>query len=208
MSNSIRPFRLTQAESAAWEQFEAPLRASLQWDATWFKVCRRWFLYGGSKEFNPNFDSDIDRVVDYTCVLESILVPEHGNFISRRIRERATGLLALQGNAKQSAAKLLKDLYSIRSTLVHGSPLEKSQLDLLQDKDQWESFEKLVRDVMVQALRTVPNDDDTRRSYLSSIYKPSDQERADQLQQEFRAIKDSRIKQDLINSLRVAGVNR
>ena len=47
---SIRPYEMNQAETLEWEQFEAPLRTSLQWKATWFRACRKWFLYGGSNE--------------------------------------------------------------------------------------------------------------------------------------------------------------
>ena len=198
---STRPYRFNQADCHPWEAFEAPLRTSPQWASQWFNVSRRFFLYGGSKEFNPNFQNDVDRVIDYTTALEAAVVPE-SDFVSRRLRERASVLLGLQGDIERVKKKLLGDMYGIRSTLVHGSSLEERQMALLRDNDQWLAFEQLVRDVMVAALRNVPADETGRKSYLTSVYDLSDKERADKLRQDFRALKSDEVKQGLLRDLK------
>jgi hypothetical protein len=197
---STRQYVLREAECAGWERFAHPLLASQQWSSVWFSVSRRFLLYGGGKEFNANFESDIDRVIDYITALEAALVPE-SDFVSRRLRERAERLLGLRGSTDPSAKKLLNQIYAIRSTLVHGSTLGADQMVLLRDKDRWWQFEELVRDVLVEALRRVPCDDVDRRSYLASLYDLSDTERADQLRQSYKAIKDGAIRRTLIRDL-------
>ncbi|MGA8224379.1 MAG: hypothetical protein WB780_22225 [Candidatus Acidiferrales bacterium] len=199
-NHSTRPFRLNQAECASWEQFEAPLRMSPQWNSTWFEVCRRFLLYAGGKEFNPNFQGDVDRVIDYMTALEAAIVPE-SDFVSRRLRERAKLLLSLQGEAGATVQKLLTDMYGIRSTLVHGSALNEEQLSLLRDRVQWWKFEQIARDLVVAALRTVPSNDTERRSQLASIYDLCDEVRAEKLRQDFTAIKNDDLKQQLIRTL-------
>lgn len=200
VTTSSHPFKFAQSDCIEWERFATPLRAAPQWNSSWFRVVRRWFLYAGGKEFNPNFQDDIDRVIDYITALEAALVPEM-DFVSRRLRERAARLIALHDDAKEQANRLLKELYGIRSTLVHGSPLDERQMDLLKNKDQWWSFETLLRKVLVSALKVVPSDEPSRRSYLSSLYELSDQERAEKLVQDFQAIKTAEVKQDLLGKL-------
>lgn len=48
-------------------------------------------------------------------------------------------------------------------------PLKKGAMELLRDNDRWESFEELVRNIVVNALRTAPSDQDDRRSYLPRL---------------------------------------
>jgi hypothetical protein len=199
-SHSTRPFRLNQVECASWEQFEAPLRMSPQWSSAWFEVCRRFLLYAGGKEFNPNFQGDVDRVIDYMTALEAAIVPE-SDFVSRRLRERARLLLSLQGDAAATAQKLLTGMYGIRSTLVHGSPLNEEQLSLLRDRVQWWKFEEIVRDLVVAALRSVPSEDAKRRSYLASLYDLCDTVRIEKLRQDFAAIKKDDLKRQLLRTL-------
>jgi hypothetical protein len=198
---SPRPFRFTQANCSAWEHFEAPLRTSAQWASPWFGVARRFFLYGGSKEFNPNFQNDVDRVIDYMTALEAAVVPE-SDFVSRRLRERSARLLKFQGDPERAAKKFLNDMYGIRSTLVHGSSLDQRQMALLRDKDQWWTFEQLVRDIIVSALREVPADEIGRKSYLTGLYDLSDKERAEKLLQDFKSLKDDDAKRDLLRAMK------
>jgi hypothetical protein len=155
---STRPFVLNQSDITAWEEFAASLRAAPSWKSRWFEVSRRYFLYGGSTEFNANFPTEVDRVMDYTTALESALVPEM-DFVSRRLRERALKMLGLSGEVAEKAKKLLKEFYSIRSTLVHGSRLSSDQLSLLQSRARWLEFERLVRHLIVAALRNIPPGD-------------------------------------------------
>ena len=84
-----------------------------------------------SDEFNANFPSEVDRVADY--VAAAALVPE-SDFVSQRLRERAVKLLGLEADPARKTGKLLNQLYSIRSRLVHGSPLSEDQMLVLQDR--------------------------------------------------------------------------
>lgn len=197
---STRPFTLNQAETSQWENFAASLRSSESWNANWFQVARRSFLYGGGKEFNPNFESEVDRVVDYVTALEAALVPET-DFVGRRLKRRALGLLKLVDEEARATKKLLTNIYSIRSTLVHGGSL-KSQLSLVQDRASWWDFEQLVRDLLIAALRNVPAEEKTHQSYLAGVYDPDDAARAEDLVKNFNAIKDPVTKANLLTSLR------
>jgi hypothetical protein len=135
-TESTRQFVLHQADTPQWESFAAFVRSSPSWTSGWFQVARRCFLYGSSDEFNTNFPGEVDRVADHVAALEAALVPEH-DFISRRLRERAAKLLGLEGDTARETKRLLTDLYAIRSTLVHGSPLSEGQMSVLRDRELW-----------------------------------------------------------------------
>ncbi|MFI5088202.1 MAG: hypothetical protein ACHP7I_07400, partial [Terriglobales bacterium] len=49
---STLPFVLNQSDIAEWEEFAAFLKTAPSWNSQWFEVSRRYFLYGGSTEFN------------------------------------------------------------------------------------------------------------------------------------------------------------
>lgn len=198
--DSTRPFVLSKSDITTWEEFAATLRTSASWASTWFQVARRCFLKGSSEEFNANFPHEVDRVADYVAALEAALVPET-DFVSRRLRERAVKLLGLEGDASAALMKLLNEFYAIRSTLVHGSPLSEDQMSVLRDRDHWWEFEEGVRNLLVSALKNVPPDEVSRRSYLASLYDPDDEARAARIGDEFRGIRDPNVKQELLRSL-------
>jgi hypothetical protein len=198
--DSTRQFALSKGEVANWEGFATTLRSSPSWRSTWFQVARRCFLYGSGDEFNANFPSEVDRVADYVAALEAALVPEN-DFVSRRLRERAVKLLGLEGDASTTLKKLLNELYAIRSTLVHGSPLSADQMSVLRDRDRWWKFEEVVRELLVTALKKVPPDEALRRSYLASLYDLDDEARAGRIDDEFSGIKDTNVKQKLLRTL-------
>jgi hypothetical protein len=177
--DSTRQFVLRVADVEAWELFASTLRSSPSWTATWFQVARRCFLCGSSNEFNPNFQSEVDRVADYIAALEAALVPET-DFVSRRLRERTIHLLGSESDPS-SLRKMLTDMYSIRSTLVHGSPLSQNQMSVLQDRAYWCKFEELVRELLVTAVAKVPPAETKRRSYLTSLYDVGDEVRANKI---------------------------
>jgi hypothetical protein len=199
VTESTRQFAFRKDEIGKWESFAQSLRKSPSWNADWLSVARRSFIYGMSKEFNPNFESEVDRVVDYMTALEATLVPET-DFVKRRLKNRAIKLLGLDSEEAGSARKLLNDMYSIRSTLVHGSSLG-SQLDILQDRDRWQEFECLVRRLLVAGLKEIPAEDSSRRSFLSGLYDPNDKERAEELIKNYKAIGDNSVRRDLVVSL-------
>jgi hypothetical protein len=197
---STRQYILKQAECPEWELFARSLRSAAQWDSAWFAVSRRFLLYGGGKEFNANFESEVDRVIDFMTALEAALVPE-SDFVSRRLRERGERLLDRSGNPDPAAKRLLNQMYGVRSSLVHGSPLGSDQMKLLRDNAQWWRVEELVRMLLVEALRRVPSAHPDRRAYLASLYDLSDAERAAQLRQSFGGIKNTGVRRALIADL-------
>lgn len=199
--DSTRQFVFPKAEVARWETFATDLRSSPCWNSEWFKLARHFFLYGSSDEFNANFHTEVDRVINYVASLEAALVPEH-DFISRRLRERAVKLLDLKTGPARDAKKLLNDLYAIRSTLVHGSLLSEDQMTLLRHRDLWWKFEELVRGLLVASLKKMPFDEPSRRAFLSSLFDPDDKARAEQAGEKFRSIKDQKIRRELLDSLK------
>jgi hypothetical protein len=207
---SARPFIFNRPDVMAWEAFAPLLKSAASWNATWFKVARRWFLYGGAKEFNPyiesgavgDFDGEVDRVADYVAALEAVLLPENEMFIQRRLKKRAVRILGLADGKAMSTERLLARFYGIRSTLVHGSPLSNDDLLYLRDRQRWREFEELVRDLLVAAVRKVPAEEPARASYLAGLYEPSDAERAEDFAKNFKTIKDPLARLDLIGKLR------
>lgn len=159
-------FRFSQTECDDWDDFKSELTASQSWESRWFKIARRFFLYGGAKEFNPEW-GDVDRVVDYMIALEAMLVPERGYGIGQRLRKRAVTLLGLRDDAGKDAERFLGAFYEVRSTLVHGSPLAVRHEKALK---QMRQFELLVRRVVVAALRQIPPDEDSRKKQLAGLY--------------------------------------
>ncbi len=201
VGRSTRQFRFNEADIPRWEGVADCLKSSPSWQSKWFEVSRRFFLYGGGKEFNPNFESEIDRIIDYITALEAALVPE-SDFVGRRLRERAVRLLGLKGEPNDNTKRLLTEIYEIRSTLVHGSSLQSDQLSLLRNPDLWLKFEQLARDLIAAAVTTVPANDTARRSFLVGLYDVDDAARAERLREDFRAIKDKNIRHDLLATLR------
>jgi hypothetical protein len=206
---STRPFTLNESDIAPWEALTSSLKSLASWNSLWFKVARRWFIYGGAKEFNPHiesevvgdFDGEIDRVADYVAALEAILLPENDLFIQRRLKERAVRILGLMDEKVSPTKKLLTRFYGIRSTLVHGSPLSNEDLSYLRDRQRWLEFEQLVRDLLVAALRNVPAGNVDRISYLTRLYEPGDAERAEDFSKNFRTIKDPQVGRELLCKL-------
>ena len=139
---STRQFVFNQVDIAPWEDFAHLLRAAPAWHSKWFEVSSHYLLCGVGKQFNPNFESEVDSIVDYVAALEAARVPER-DFVGRRLRYRIAGLLGLSGSQEHGTRKLVSDAYAIRSTLIHGSPLSQYQLSFLRNRDLWLEFEQL-----------------------------------------------------------------
>jgi len=160
-------YSFSQPECDSWDSFKSELIASQSWASQWFETARRFFLYGGAKEFNREWN-EVDRVVDYMIALEATLVPEHGFGIGQRLRKRAISLLELRDDAARIVNRVLRDFYAVRSTLVHGSALGDKHRDTLEQMNQ---FEVLVRQILVAALRRIPPDEDSRKQCLAGWYE-------------------------------------
>lgn len=182
---------LRDTESADFQQFANQLRSSPSWKASWFLVSRRFFLYGGSKEFSPHI-GEVDRVVDYVTALEAALVPEKG-YVGKRLRNRATALLSLNSLQPQTP-KLLQELYNIRSSIVHGSVLGKATTDWLQQNRN--EIEVTVAKLLAFAAVAVPAADPNRTTYLKSLCDVDDDDRKQFVLQQFAEIKIKSVRKD------------
>jgi hypothetical protein len=171
--------------------------ASPSWESTWFGVARRFFLYGGGKEFNP-YSDEVDRIVDYMIALEAALVPER-DFVSRRLRERAARILQANGQADPGTIALMRDCYGVRSTIAHGGALSDDQRTLVRTKRQ--AFEAAVRQILAATLRTLPAGDHEHQQALAARYDISDDVRVAKLVEDFRAIKTNDAKAQAVQSL-------
>lgn len=173
-NSAVDPTELWVHEQSAWNTFATSMVSSAAWDTPWFLTAKRFFLYGGSKEFNPNI-GEVDRAIDYTIALEALLVPER-DFVGKRVRNRAAALLSNDPTQRASHSALVKRLYGIRSALVHGGVLSKQETDWLTENEQ--SIEFLVRSVLAMIVDVAPADHQGRLSVLSKLYDITDEDRA------------------------------
>jgi len=197
-SYSSPPFEAQADESLSWSTFADSLRASPAWGSDWFAVARRFFLTGGAKQFNPQWD-DVDRIVDYATALEATLVPEK-DFNTRRISRRGGALVAAGNPAKaEGIAKLLKEYYEIRSRIVHGGRLGVENKKWL--LENWGRVEARVRDVIKTAVLRLPAGEEERRVTLRKLYDPSDEDRGDYAFQKFKEIKTQEVRQAIASKI-------
>ncbi len=199
------PYFLSEGECDAWESLHSELTRTPAWDSRWFDIARRFFLYGGAKEFNWYVEeeskieqNEVDRVVDYMVALEATLVPER-EFVGRCLRERAARLLQRDGMAGSEVKELLREFYDIRSTIAHGSPLSQTHRKTLTKYHC--DFEDTVRELLKGALRGLPRDERNRRERLSHFWSPSDSDRAQKVAEAFGAITSSDQRKRLIARL-------
>jgi len=100
-------YEINIEECSRFDAFASEIVSQKNWSSRWFKIARRFFLYGGGKEYNPAQDQ-LDRIVDYMTVLESILVSE-ADFVGRRLRERAARLFKEHNIDTDDTKRLLRD---------------------------------------------------------------------------------------------------
>jgi hypothetical protein len=100
------------------------------------------FLLGGTRE------SAVDALLDYVISLECILLPydrdvKHGD-LSYRFRLHGARYLGTSFGQRSAISKSLRDLYHIRSRLVHG--------DNYPEPTDIEDFSRVARDLAASAL--------------------------------------------------------
>lgn len=177
-------YKIEPDECFEFDKFASDLLSQSNWSSSWFKIARRFFLYGGGKEYNPRHD-EVDRIVDYMTALESILVPEK-NFVGRRLRERAVALLKNIVINLDDSRSLLREFYNVRSTVVHGSSIISFKDTLLKRNMD---FEAVVRKIIVEAVKTVPSDENSRKGFLEQLFDVCDQTRSEKVLSDFFSIK-------------------
>jgi len=172
-------------ECAKFDAFAKEISSLKNLTSPWFQTARRFFLYGGGKEYNPRHN-EVDRVVDYMTALEAILVPESDGFIGRRLRKRAVSLLKYYTIEPDDTKQLLRDFYNVRSAVVHGSDISSLKTGILQKNV---NFETVVRNIIVEALKALPENDKDRKVYLKQLFDVSDQDRSERAFSDFCSIK-------------------
>ena len=189
-SYSALRFEFRSDECDSWKAFAKRINESHSWRSEWFSVARRFFLYGGGKEFNPKWD-DVDRIVDYVTAIEAAVVPEM-DFARRRISQRSAKLISTDSAQQSVIVALLKQLYDIRSCVVHGSKLSDEKRDWL--IENCVRVECRIRQVLVAAVQHVPAAEVERKKMLADLYDPSDNDRGDFAVQKFRDIKSAEVR--------------
>lgn len=190
--HSLLKWRIRPSDCPLFDKFKATSIASPVWHSDWFNTARRWFMYGGAKEFNPE-QQELDRIADYAAAIEAALVPEK-DFVSRRFRERAAAIL--DPPPERDWAKAIRELYDLRSTLVHGDTVSGSAI--ANSRSRWEQWEELVRKILVQALWMTPADEADRAGYLDSLFAITDTDRAASLKCDFHKVRDPAIRTQLL----------
>ena len=166
-------YKMSEVEIPLFNEFFKEVRKWPGWNSSWFKIARRYFLWGGSKEFRPGRDNE--RILDYMIALEASYVFEM-DFVSRRLRERTAGILGGTEKEQSGFRKRINDFYGIRSTLSHGSPLSSRQVGII--KKESLLFEQDVRQLLKSILRNCLSDENKRREHPRELYDISDHERA------------------------------
>jgi hypothetical protein len=191
--NSYSPLRFSveSNECQSWNAFADCIRESQSWRSDWFGVARRFFLYGGAKEFNPKWD-DVDRMLDYATALESTLVPEK-DYNTQRMSRRAAALIG-PGDSVQTeeVRKLVKRFYDVRSRIVHGSGLSNENREWL--FENCGHVELRVRQVLVTAVQELPPGEEDRRVALARLYDPTDEDRGNSAFEKFKEIKTQEVR--------------
>ena len=177
-------YEINIEECSRFDAFASEIVSQKNWSSRWFKIARRFFLYGGGKEYNPAQDQ-LDRIVDYMTVLESILVSE-SDFVGRRLRERAARLFKEHNINTDDTKRLLRDFYSVRSAVVHGGDISSFKDNILKRNMD---FESIVRKVIIEALRILPVGD-SRENFLQQLFDICDQTRSERVFNDFCSIKN------------------
>ena len=177
-------YKIESEECSTFDAFASEILSLPNWSYGWFKTARRFFLYGGGKEYNPRHDL-VDRIVDYMTALETILVPEK-DFVGKRLRERAVSLLKNHKIDIDDTKRLLTDFYSVRSAVVHGGDISSFKDNVLKRNMD---FEAIVRKIIVQALRVLPNSG-YRERFLLQLFDICDKTRGEKVFNDFCSIKN------------------
>jgi hypothetical protein len=189
-------YEINTEECSRFDAFASEIVSQKNWSSSWFKIARRFFLYGGGKAYNPAH-YQLDRIVDYMTVLEAILVPE-SDFVGKRLRERAAALLKDTDFEQDTMKRFLRDLYDVRSTIVHGSKISSKHKEALNNAAD---FESIVRNLIVTALRALPSGDDNRKEFLKQLFDICDQTKVENVYNDFCKIKNESEKRSCFNRI-------
>jgi hypothetical protein len=121
----------------------------------------------------------LDRILDYVICLEACLLVE-SDFVGRHVRERAAALVG-----DNTAVKLVRDYYDVRSQIAHGAALDQETNRTL---DRLQEFETLVRRVLVEAVRRIPHSEVDRKTFLRQLFSMSANDMASNFYERIRGL--------------------
>lgn len=115
---SAKPYHFDPDEAPKVERVLALLKKPAA-SSMWFSVAKRFFLYGGAKEFNT-YAGELDRILDYSIALEAVLMEDIGFNLGETCRRDFLEIAFLAVNGHGAAAqKLLRGLYERAVTLEY-----------------------------------------------------------------------------------------
>lgn len=196
--NSTHPYYLDPAEM---EQVEAlvPRLVAPAANTAWFRTARRFFLYGGAKEFNPQpHILELDRIVDYATAIEAVLTHGAGE-TGGVLRRRACALLGVPPKHAQELSKLLSSFYGFRSAITHGNP--PTITDAQEFHHEMWRFEGAVRDILRAALDRIPAATNTRIGFLDGLAAMSDTERLLRIKHTANELQSSDLRKAILNAI-------
>lgn len=192
--HTTHKYQIESEECPKFDTFSSEITSQINWSSTWFQTVRRFFLYGGGKEYNP-IHNEVDRIVDYIIALEATLVPEK-DFVGRRLRERAVSLLIGCNIDSDDTKRLLRDFYRVRSAIAHGDDISSFKHNVLKRNIE---FETIVRKVIVEAIKVLPVDDINRKGFLQQLFDVCDLTRVDKVFSDFCSIKNKNERKKCFN---------
>jgi hypothetical protein len=189
-------YKMSEEDVIKFNKFLEEVSECPGWNSECFKITRRYFLWGGSKEFFPGRDNE--RILDYMIALEAAFVPET-DFVTRRLRERTAAILSRKDKEKSIFKKRIDNFYRIRSFLAHGNPLSSKQIKILEEESSF--FENDIRQLLRHILKAFPPNKNGRKEYLCKLGDISDEEKGDKIIEDFRRIKDKAVRKKAIKSV-------
>jgi hypothetical protein len=195
---STHPYYLDPAEIVHVEALIPRLVGPVA-NTPWFQTARRFFLYGGAKEFKPQpHVAELDRIVDYATALEAVLTYGTGE-TGAVLRRRACALLGAPPKHAKELSKLLSSFYGFRSAITHGNP--PTIHDAQEFHRQMWRFEGAVRDILRNALDQVPALTDARVAFFDGLAAMSDVERLLRIRHTANDLENTDLRKAILNAI-------
>jgi hypothetical protein len=195
--NSAFTSEFEPEECQRYIEYANGIRSAQSWTASWFNIARNYFMHGSSKEYLPQYP-EVERIVNYGTALEATLTPEQ-DFTKNRFSNRASRLIAENDENPKKTIERMKELYNMRSTIVHGRALTQEQIDWLTDNAY--EIELSVRHVLSLGVQKIPPDEDGRVRYLSDLYDVEDTKRGNAAWDAFCQIDTETVREDTIKKI-------
>ncbi|MBL7130914.1 MAG: hypothetical protein ISS45_05905 [Candidatus Omnitrophica bacterium] len=146
---SLFKYQFEQKEIEAFNNFRRDLTNKIGYRNNYFNFALDYFMSGIDKGFFYRV-GNLGRIVDHVMALESLfLIDNKMHFLRRTIAERIAKFLE-----DNTAKKIVKYIYDIRSNIVHGNYIDLREEKWAEEKRKiqpvMERFEHLIRKVIVR----------------------------------------------------------